>query len=217
MQNVWPDGTYSLREAPHPYKCPSETNPVWRTGFVFQDAFGPIESRDNNLEKEHCSHDLKTYYCSKTVTTGDTGRPWPKGSYCIRKKTKCPVGFTDHSVFWDDEDFTSKSSIEGTVPDGVYNRNTLIYYCCRSDAHPTNAIYLPTRMAFYLIRNHQDGCQKVDGMKVTEDILLINSGMASTQPKNEGEGPYLTVKDIQDCNFNPGQELSIHYCLYKPD
>ena len=50
--------------------------------------------------------------------------------------------------------------ILGTVPDGVYDRNTKIYYCCRDDGHFTTPIVLPTEVPFYLIKKGEH-CQQV--------------------------------------------------------
>jgi len=48
----------------------------------------------------------------------------------------------------------------GTLPDGVYNRNTKIFFCCRSDGPADLPIILPTAVPFYLLK-FDDRCQKV--------------------------------------------------------
>lgn len=36
-------------------------------------------------------------------------------------------------LHWDDEDNNNKNSRSGVLPDGVYGRNTKMYFCCRND------------------------------------------------------------------------------------
>ena len=48
----------------------------------------------------------------------------------------------------------------GVSPDGEFDRNTKIYYCCRRDGYASNAIRLPTHSAFYLFK-YGDRCQEV--------------------------------------------------------
>ena len=48
----------------------------------------------------------------------------------------------------------------GTTPDGEYDRNTRIYFCCRNDGPATRAIELPTTSPFHLLK-WGDQCQKV--------------------------------------------------------
>jgi len=48
----------------------------------------------------------------------------------------------------------------GTLPDGVYNRNTRIYFCCRNDGSADLPVLLPTAAPFYLLK-FGDQCQKV--------------------------------------------------------
>jgi len=49
---------------------------------------------------------------------------------------------------------------EGKLPDGVYNRNTKIFFCCRRDGSADLPIVLPTSVPFYLLK-FGDSCQKV--------------------------------------------------------
>jgi len=50
--------------------------------------------------------------------------------------------------------------LTGSLPDGVYNRNTRIYFCCRADGPASLAILLPTAVPFYLLK-YGEHCQKV--------------------------------------------------------
>ena len=52
-----------------------------------------------------------------------------KRSVCV---CVCVPGFSQGSLYWDDEDINNSNEKGGVLPDGVYNTNTKIYYCCRS-------------------------------------------------------------------------------------
>lgn len=41
------------------------------------------------------------------------------------------VGFNSGYITWDDEDINNHNEYGGLLPDGVYDSNTKIYYCCR--------------------------------------------------------------------------------------
>ena len=208
--HTWPDGTYAL---PKPKSgCPSgggEDGFSWRTGYIKQD-----NENSNNKNycpspwvfEGYCKKNLKLYYCIKTVTSSDRGIKWPEGSYCIVKKGKCPSGFSKGGVYWDDEDFRNKNKVGGVKVDGVFNRNTMIYYCCRSDEQPHNEIILPTDKPFFLIRKHKDGCQKVKEMKVQQ--LRIDTDDEDFDNTNHvlGDAPYYA--------YGRKRRSEIYYCYY---
>jgi CUB/sushi domain-containing protein len=45
------------------------------------------------------------------------------------------LGFSSGYVYWDDEDLNNDNSRGGALPDGTYDKNTRIYYCCRFRLH----------------------------------------------------------------------------------
>ena len=65
----------------------------------------------------------------------------------------------------------------GTLPDGVYNRNTRIYFCCRNDGPADLPIVLPTTVPFYLLK-FGDQCQQVcaclDYLATAEYFKIMN-------------------------------------------
>ena len=160
----WPDGKYSLPQAIS--GCPQG----WSSGWRLQDN----EDDDNGNSHEPFDLDLymkivlgrnyKTYYCTKTFD-GNSGFFWPRGKYCIAQYGgSCPSGFYKGSIYWDDEDGDdSCNAYQNPVPDGKYDGNTKIQYCCRSDGDPGEGMLLPTTEDFFLYR--YDGvCQKVLGI-----------------------------------------------------
>ncbi|XP_030844468.1 uncharacterized protein LOC105438006 [Strongylocentrotus purpuratus] len=88
-------------------------------------------------------------FCMKTQSSSaeDT---WPAGSYCIYKKGDCPSGFVSGSIRWDDENSRNGNRAGGTLPDGTYDHNTVIFFCCRSDGVTSQAISLPRGDFFYV-------------------------------------------------------------------
>ena len=207
---VWPDGTYGL---PKTWSgCPNTNGVTFATGWCMQDT----EDRHPNLwstplhlagifkrseiTRHFCIKDI--YIASNTYHTST----WPKGFYCINKYGNCPTGFTEGGIYWDDENHHNENKRSGTLPDGVYGRNTLIYYCCRKDEArgPTWPIYLPTGHPFYLIRigGH---CQKVGGMKVNDEWVYWNDEYKHNKDKRIGLYP--------DDDGGSKNHL-LHYCYY---
>jgi len=207
---AWPDGTYSL---PKPRNgCPAHGQQFhqWYEGWRYQDTEDFRNrnrfSRGHHLEGSF-GRNIKTWWCSKNVTSGDYGVWWPKGSYCIgRKNGTCPHGFSEGYIKWDDEDIRNRNSRGGILPDGIYNRNTIIYYCCRNDAHPTNPIILPTDRPFYLMQNHPDGCQHVRNMQVQAEWVYWDDEDVRNDDSESGSYPY------RGGATNRNQRLN--YCYY---
>ena len=161
LQIQWPDGTYAL---PMSWRgCPRG----WSSGWRYQDT----EDSDNKNRKSRwiskmrvsVGRDIRFYYCVKTFR-GNSGIHWPKGTYCIAKKGGCPGGFRHGGIKWDDEDSRNKNRRWGVLPDGVYNKDTVVNYCCRSDANHYTPMSLPTTRPFILYR-YGGRCQNVRGMR----------------------------------------------------
>ena len=76
--------------------------------------------------------------------------------------------------------FTLRYFTLGTTPDGEYDRNTRIYFCCRNDGSATRAIELPTMSPFHLLK-WGDQCQKVKNKTMVISELRENkSGKFNT-------------------------------------
>ena len=208
----WPDGTYSL---PKPYpSCPF--NPFtpdlrWSLGWLLQDT----ENDDNHYQSAtgqghlngHLARDfIVTTFCTKNSTTSDSGTKWPPGSYCIAKYGPCPDGFQEGSIFWDDQDSSNRNARGGNMPDGKYDTDTRIDYCCRNDAPSSKRIILPYVMPFYLIRQSSSGCQRVRYMTVTEEYLQWDDENSNNQDYKSGLHPY----DDGDLHNH-----RLHYCYYQ--
>ena len=106
-------------------------------------------------------------------------------------------------------DLWNKNKNEGELPEGKYDENTVINFCCRSDnASPTNAIQLPTQEPFVLYR-HGRKCQKVMGMRVVDDYILWNNEFSFNKDETGGSVP--------DDDIDGGKKKhKLHYCHYSP-
>lgn len=157
----WPYGRYALPKTTS--GCPYG----WSTGSRFQDNENSINTNcaSSGIETRMdvaIDQDLLMNYCVKVHNGAyNSSGSWPQGRYCIaRKGGYCPSGFSSGSVYWDDENSYNANNYTGVLPDGIYNRNTTIYFCCRSDGYYWTPISLPTAVPFYLYR-YGLSCQEV--------------------------------------------------------
>jgi hypothetical protein len=54
-------------------------------------------------------------------------------------------------VTWDDENDQNHNSVGGFVPDGTYDKDTKLEYCCQTDDNWYDSIELPVSQPFYLL------------------------------------------------------------------
>ena len=105
------------------------------------------------------------------------------------------------NVKWDDEDFWNLNQRGGEIPDGVYNKNTRIYYCCQKDGLKTIPISLPTSYPFFLMAYGSSQCQQVKWALASKEWLTIH---AEDDTETSGRYPYGVT----------GDKSTIHYCYY---
>ncbi|XP_041452750.1 uncharacterized protein LOC121405848 [Lytechinus variegatus] len=203
---VWPDGTYGL---PKPVTgCPLG----WHDGYRYHDT----EDDDSNnywssplhLYGWRRSNNMRNYFCMKTTSADPSGLgwAWPAGSYCIYKRGSCPRGFTEGSIYWDDEDDDNENSVSGVRPDGDYNSNTRIYFCCRSDGYTHHPIFLPTDNNFMLFPLYSS-CQLVNGMSVSNEYFHWDNEDGNNQDSQTGMHPYEGV-------YGGNHNIKLHFCYY---
>ncbi|XP_072033848.1 uncharacterized protein [Amphiura filiformis] len=206
---TWPQGTYGLPR-PATVGCPN-THFTWATGWRFQDTEDVFPdnfwSNPCHLEGPYWGNDAYQNFCLKTVNEEDIYEwTWPAGQYCIYQKGGvCPAGMTSGWVHWDDEDISNDNSISGEVPDGYYDHNTDIDFCCQTSGFATNAIYLPVDDSFFLFKyNHQ--CQEVYGMSYTSEYFRWDTEDAFNQDGHGGTHPYQGHTD----------NIFLEFCYYEP-
>ena len=114
------------------------------------------------------------------------------------------AGFNEKYLFWDDEDDNNQNKVSGAVPAGIYDQNTKIYYCCRTDGDVNTLIPLPTDKPFYLLNpNKESACQKVQGVKVAQEWIMWDCQDAGT---SEDTGP-LAIPGYHTA-------IKIYFCFY---
>ncbi|XP_066285437.1 uncharacterized protein [Branchiostoma lanceolatum] len=206
----WPCGWYGLPKTNT--GCPEPAGVTWRTGVRLQDT---EDDNPNNrwtpglhFDGGFWKNNMYQKFCIKTSRSEGSGN-WPRGSYCIFMRHGCPIGFGIGEVFWDDKDsidifHKNKNHWKGELPDGIYDHNTLIRYCCRNDGNANTRILLPNRSPFYLFRYRQ-GCQQVAGMNVKEEYFHWDDEDDNNGNRRRGWHPY----DDGDSNNH-----KLHYCYY---
>ena len=78
---------------------------------------------------------------------------------------------TSGSIFWDYEDTDNRNSVNGTVPSGVYDQDTLIRFCCKTGGDVSAPIALPSHSPFYLFP-YTTQCQQVQGMDTVAEWVV---------------------------------------------
>ncbi|KAJ7310876.1 hypothetical protein OS493_040024 [Desmophyllum pertusum] len=114
------------------------------------------------------------------------------------------IHFRAGYIKWDDEDKNNGNRITGQLPDGVYDRNTRIEYCCRVDGYATNAIILPTESPFVMLKSNTHLCQLVRGMKVRTEYFQWDCEDRNPENRAGGSRPRAYV----------GRNIKIEYCYY---
>ena len=112
------------------------------------------------------------------------------GQYCIFKKGDCPKGLKKGYVFWDDENGKNINKKGGTLPDGIYDQDTLVYYCCRTDGDKYTPISLPVISPFYLMAFNTPECQRVEGAIATEEFIRFDTENTRNKDRQNGSYPY---------------------------
>lgn len=72
------------------------------------------------------------------------------GKYCIYKRRRqCPAGLASCELFWDDEENANRNDDGGTLPEGKYNHDTVIYFCYKTNGSKDDPIALPVKSPFF--------------------------------------------------------------------
>ncbi|XP_071798874.1 uncharacterized protein [Asterias amurensis] len=212
----WPSGVYGL---PTPTSgCP--TGVIWETGSRYQDTEDTgsynywYPSTGIHLLGPYGKDDMTQNFCMKTRDhTDEAEGDWPQGRYCVFKYgPNCPKMMSSGFIFWDDEDSNNHNEVQGTVPSGVYDQDTLIYYCCMTDGDVSQPISLPTQNPFYLFPYNSEQCQTVQGMEATQEYFRWDEqDYQLREDKSGGSHPYLTARST---DTSPRDNI-VHYCYYE--
>ena len=91
------------------------------------------------------------------------------------------------------------------LPDGVYNKDTKIFYCCRTDGDKFKPVSLPVLNPFYLMAYNSSECQRVYGALATKEFIRYDNEDSDNKDAWNGTHAY-----------EKGQRsLTITYCYYE--
>ena len=194
--------------------CPEDKTFSWYTGLRIEE----LENNQNGNKHSASIHlmskietpYIKRYFCVKNDTETDESRPkWPDGTYCIYKKGYfCPQGFHEGYVLWDDNNGingTNNNSRTGELPEGVYNRDTLIYFCCKKTGSAMKRISLPVNTPFYLLAFEAAICQEVEGAVYSLEYIVFDTEDTNNQDARFYPYPYAAHR----------RDPTIYYCYYR--
>ncbi|KAL9984820.1 hypothetical protein ACROYT_G007155 [Oculina patagonica] len=210
LELKWPSGTYGL---PKPVDgCPNADGFEWKTGYRFHD------TEDDGTENQHSDsfhlagefsdEGIKHEFCIKMDEDG--GGRWPDGKYCIYKKgSSCPTGLDEGFVIWDDENKDNKNSKNGVLPEGLFNEDTKIFFCCSTSGSASKEITLPNKASFILFAYDSILCQKVKGMNVVTEFVKFDDEDRGNIDYEGGEYPYGIHRAEKDHMF--------FLCYYTPE
>ena len=126
------------------------------------------------------------------------------GQYCIYKKGRCPNGLSNGFVYWDDDSYFNENTKSGILPDGVYDANTKIEFCCRTDENKDKPVVLPTKEPFYLLAYKFPRCQMVKWTVSTLQWIYYDTEHWDNVDHRGGAYPYNAAK----------KHPTIYYCHY---
>ena len=127
------------------------------------------------------------------------------GQYCVYQKGQCPKGLKSGYVFWDDDNFRNQNDRGGTLPDGKYDMNTKIYFCCKTDGDKDDPILLPSKYPFFLLAYNAAKCQMVKWAIGTVEWIYYDTEDWSNADYGVEAYPYEAGK----------KHPTIYYCYYR--
>ena len=110
-------------------------------------------------------------------------------------------------IKWDDEDTNNKNTNGGTLPDGIYDKDTRISFCCRTNGNKSDPITLPVEKPFYLLAYGSSECQKVEGALGTEEYIQYDNEDSKNSDEWEGSHPFM--------KYSRTTNMRIIYCYYR--
>ena len=147
----------------------------------------------------YLSHALVHDETSNGILLATTGVSW----------LHCVSVFFIGWVFWDDEnieELDGGNMVRGFTPEGVYELDTLIYFCCNTKGNKSIPIELPLQNSFYLLAYNSEECQSVQGATVTSEYIQWDDEDRGNKNAHSDIAPYGVNLDAWNTN--------IHYCYY---
>ena len=208
----WPEGHYALLQ-------PKTGCPVDLAFFSGTHRYQKIHTESDNNKDSHSAvfpPTTKFFIGNQRFFTIElceshggfnSGRSWPRGSYCIHKlrHKSCPWPFIDGNVFFDTED--DDGSNEGRNNVAHSDQNLRLYFCCQNSGSARTPIQLPTETPFILYRKGGT-CQAVKGMSASHHYFFVD-----TEDDNNQDDTHGTIPDVDRPG---GRNFRFHLCYYSP-
>ena len=116
---------------------------------------------------------------------------------------------SDGFIHWDDEDVSNANEQNGILPEGTYNADTEIYFCCRDQGNWYNPIELPVDVPIFLLPYNSKNCQRVKWAMSTQQYITYDT----EDDRNEDNFHQKHVYAENKGNIN--NLPTIYYCYYE--
>ena len=134
------------------------------------------------------------------------------GKYCIyRKGGYCPLDMKAGFYHWDDEWLNNQNAQDGEYPDGKYDHNTLIHFCCRIHGDKNVPISLPTHKPFFLLAYRSPECQQVKWTLATVEWLQYDTAGSGSRGFVYPFNGYLDDPTFYYCYYQSKLNLWFNY------
>jgi hypothetical protein len=107
-------------------------------------------------------------------------------------------------VYWDDENNDNVNRKIGFLPNGVYNQDTKIYYCCQTDGNWYDSIELPVSQPFYLLTSSSTDtpeCQMVKWAFSYLEYIVFDTEDSNNKDDQGGEHLFLNGRNLFYCYY----------------
>ena len=115
------------------------------------------------------------------------------------------------TVKWDDENTNNVNVREGQLPDGIYDKDTTINYCCQTNGNWYDSIELPVLKPFYLLTSNSlssPQCQMVKWATSQMEYILFDTEDDNNSDNLSGNHVFVDASD------SSGRK-KFYYCYYK--
>ena len=123
---------------------------------------------------------------------------------------------TKGSVQWDDEEFDNVNQHGGTLPDGVYDSNTKINYCCQNMGRWFDPIKLPIHRPFYLLPHNNSFSPRCQIVKWTISWLEYIDYDTAIGSLDKSYGDHVFLEPVRSSGFPLfSNVIRAYYCYYE--
>lgn len=128
---------------------------------------------------------------------------------CLLNFLWIQIKFLSGWVFWDDENqdtIDGGNMVAGYTPEGVYELDTLMYFCCNTKGNKSQPIDLPLDKPFYLLAYNSKRCQSVNGAIASIEYIKWDDEDRGNTNAHSAVIPY-------GVNLDPW-DTTMYFCYY---